>query len=366
MHAGYREVLFGLPASSLGMYQNLPRSPHRCRRNAIRRRNTMRRILVLLFLLALAILTASTTSHGQVLVSVAIAPPPLPVYVQPVCPAADYIWAPGYWAWDGDDFYWVPGTWVLAPEPGLLWTPGYWAWVDGSYVFYDGYWGPRVGFYGGIVYGFGYFGQGYEGGRWENGHFFYNRSVNNVNVTVVHNMYNTTVVNNTTEVTRVSYNGGSNGVQARPTTEQQAAAHEKHFPPSPAQTQHMQAARSNQQLRASENHGRPPIAATPKPAAFNESGAVPAKQGAYNPEEAKHSEAGRTTGERPTDNVGPAATHPKDLPPVERAPAQSTGNSQLDEKNQKQQEELAKKQEQERAKLQQQQEREHQRLEQQN
>ena len=50
-----------------------------------------------------------------------------------------------------------------------------------------------------------------EGGRWENGHFFYNRSVNNVNVTDIHNVYNTTVINSTT-VNRVSYNGGNGGI----------------------------------------------------------------------------------------------------------------------------------------------------------
>ena len=30
-----------------------------------------------------------------------IAPPVLPVYVQPVCPGDGYLWTPGYWAWDG-------------------------------------------------------------------------------------------------------------------------------------------------------------------------------------------------------------------------------------------------------------------------
>src|SRR5215469_17447755 len=158
-------------------------------------------------------------SPAQVGIVVSFGPPELPVYEQPLCPGDGYIWTPGYWAWDDedDDYYWVPGTWVLAPEVGLFWTPGYWAWEDGSYVFYNGYWGPQVGFYGGIVYGFGYFGYGYEGGRWENGHFFYNRSVNNVDITVVHNVYSTRVVNNTLTMTRISYNGGQDGIQARPT-----------------------------------------------------------------------------------------------------------------------------------------------------
>jgi hypothetical protein len=61
----------------------------------------------------------------------------------------------------------------------------------------------------------GTLGMAYEGGRWDHGQFFYNRSVNNVNVTIVRNVYNTTVINNTT-VNRVSYNGGNGGINARP------------------------------------------------------------------------------------------------------------------------------------------------------
>jgi WXXGXW repeat (2 copies) len=149
---------------------------------------------------------------------------------------------------DGD-YYWVPGTWLLAPEPGFLWTPGYWAWRDGVYVFHEGYWGPRVGFYGGVNYGFGYGGRGYEGGRWDNGHFFYNRSVNNVTQTIVKNVYNTTVENNTT-INRVSCNGGNGGVEARATAEETAAERDRHIPPLAMQTQHAEAARTNPQLRA--------------------------------------------------------------------------------------------------------------------
>ena len=51
-----------------------------------------------------------------------------------------------------------------------------------------------MGFYGGIDYGFGYFGVGFVGGRWDNGHFFYNRSVVNIDVNVIHNVYNSPVI----------------------------------------------------------------------------------------------------------------------------------------------------------------------------
>src|SRR5215470_2495941 len=177
------------------------------------------------------IFVSVAASFAQVGIAISFGPPALPVYEQPLCPGDGYIWTPGYWAYDYayGDYYWVPGTWVLAPEVGYLWTPGYWGWAGDGFIFHEGYWGPHVGFYGGIVYGFGYFGEGYVGGRWDNGRFFYNRSVNNVNVTVIHNVYNTTVINNTT-VNRVSYNGGNGGINARPTRDEESAERERHLP----------------------------------------------------------------------------------------------------------------------------------------
>src|SRR5215469_6364331 len=198
----------------------------------------MRTIMIRLFLFVLTILSASTISRGQVRISVLIAPPPLPVYEQPICPGEDYIWVPGYWAWDADydDYYWVPGTWVFAPQPGFLWTPPYWAWDDGAYLFHEGYWAPEVGFYGGIVYGFGYFGVGFVGGRWEGDRFFYNRAVTNVNVVNIRNVYHETV--NVNVENRVSYNGGPGGIQARPRPQDEAIARGRRLPPVSAQTQH--------------------------------------------------------------------------------------------------------------------------------
>jgi hypothetical protein len=234
-------------------------------------------------LFALVMLAVSAAAFAQIGISITVAPPALPVYEQPPLPAQGYIWTPGYWAYSEGDYYWVPGTWVMAPQVGFLWTPGYWGWGNGVYVFNEGYWGPHVGFYGGINYGYGYTGEGYQGGRWDNGQFAYNRAVNNVNVNNIHNTYNTTVINNTT-VNRISYNGGNGGVTARPNSEQEAAAHEKHIAPVAVQTQHAQAARANPQQRASVNQGKPAIAATPKPGAFN--AGVPAKQAGapYKPE----------------------------------------------------------------------------------
>lgn len=209
-------------------------------------------------------------------VDVRVAPPPLPVYVQPPCPVAGWLWTPGYWAWGPAGYYWVPGTWVAPPRVGFLWTPGYWGFAGGVYVWHTGYWGPHVGFYGGVHYGFGYTGVGYAGGRWVGGVFAYNRSVTNVNVTIVHNTYNRTIINNV-NVTRVSYNGGAGGVMAAPTAQERLAERERHLQPTPLQRQHMQEARRNPALSARANHGRPAIAATPRPGAFDAPGVVHAR-----------------------------------------------------------------------------------------
>jgi hypothetical protein len=118
-------------------------------------------------------------------------PPPIPDYDQPECPGDDYEWTPGYWAYSNDGgYYWVPGAWVMAPYVGVLWTPGYWGYNGGHYRWNHGYWGPHIGFYGGVNYGFGYTGSGYEGGYWHGRNFYYNTSVNRVNVSVVRNVYN--------------------------------------------------------------------------------------------------------------------------------------------------------------------------------
>ena len=126
--------------------------------------------------LAGALFIAPAAANARVFVSVAIAPPAIPVYAQPIAPGDGYIWTPGYWAWNGEGYEWVDGAWVVAPYVGALWTPGYWGYGPGGYLWNAGYWGPTVGYYGGINYGFGYFGIGFYGGYWGGGRFWYNRA----------------------------------------------------------------------------------------------------------------------------------------------------------------------------------------------
>jgi hypothetical protein len=221
---------------------------------------------------------AAQTAQADVSLSIAIAPPELPIYAQPAMPGDGYMWTPGYWSWNAqdNDYFWVPGTWVATPFIGALWTPGYWGWSDAGYNWHGGYWGSHVGYYGGINYGFGYVGVGYRGGYWNNGAFSYNRNVNNTGNARIAHTYNDRIEN--TAPARVSYNGGAGGVRLQPTHAEVAIANMPHNAQTAPQLQHEQSSRANQDLRASVNHGVPKIAATPEPGAFGASGVIAARQ----------------------------------------------------------------------------------------
>jgi hypothetical protein len=274
--------------------------------------NRLRIRVARLLLLAAGIFSVLTTIYAQTAALVTIAPPPLPVYEQPLCPADGYLWTPGYWAWDGS-YYWVPGTWVPNPQQGFIWTPPYWSWGAGGFSFHEGYWSPSVGFYGGIDYGFGYLGFGFQGGHWESGHFDYNMALSRVDTRMIHHVYNTKV---SEPVSRVSYNGGPGGVSVSDSgdSDEESAANilATHIGPVGAQIQHAWLARNDPKQRYSANHGTPPLAATALPL---------------------------------------MAIHPKDLPPV--APAAAP-----DQKYRKEQDKLVAKQTEDRENLQKKQDKE--------
>ncbi len=248
----------------------------------------MKRIKIILAITAGIFILTSTTTSAQVSVGISvtagIAPPPLVVYSQPPCPDDGFLWVPGYWAYGSDGYFWVPGVWVRPPQYGYLWTPAYWGFAGGIYSFHAGYWGPHVGFYGGINYGYGYGGTGFYGGRWEGNSFRYNTAVVNVNKTVIHNTYidRTVIVNNTNNHT--SFNGGPGGVSARPSPQEEAAVRERHVQATAEQTSHVQHAMQDRNQFASVNHGRPVTAAMNKPGGtpYNNSHAINTAHSATN------------------------------------------------------------------------------------
>jgi WXXGXW repeat (2 copies) len=276
-------------------------------------------------------------------ISVHIGPPALPVYEQPICPGAGYLWTPGYWGWNDDGgYYWVPGTWVVAPV-GMLWTPGYWGWNNGLYVWNAGYWGPHIGFYGGINYGFGYGGVGFVGGEWRGGAFFYNTAVMHVDTVHITNVYvnRTVIVNNESHV---AFNGGEGGVAVHATAQEEAYSREPHAPPVAAQVQHEHAASQNRAMFASENHGAPAVAATARPGEFSGHGVVAARAAgapyhapAMSPKEARAASPAESRGNESRANesrnnnnsrtVTPPS-HPENAPRAENARPQNESHAE--------------------------------------
>jgi hypothetical protein len=128
--------------------------------------------------------------------------------------------------------------------------------VGGNYLWHAGYWGPHVGFYGGVNYGFGYGGVGFGGGRWVGGAFRYNTAVFNVNTSVVRNVYVDRTVINNAAVSPVSFNGPG-GIRAQASAQELAAAREQHFQPTANQMSHEQTASRDRAQLASVNNGHP-------------------------------------------------------------------------------------------------------------
>jgi hypothetical protein len=242
-------------------------------------------------------------------------PPELPEYQQPPCPGDNYIWTPGYWDYaPGQGYYWVPGVWVMAPYEGALWTPGWWGFDRDRYGWHRGYWGRHEGYYGGVDYGYGYDGYGYEGGYWRGDRFAYNRVVNNVDPSRVHDIYayRFRAANNT----RISYNGGRGGVRIRPRPAEVVAMHEQHNAPLAPQRQLALQARNNHQNFARVDHGRPaqPVVTQPLRAENNVRPPEVRNPGAIAPPRARPGQARNIPPPQPghyTTNVEPQPGGPR-------------------------------------------------------
>jgi hypothetical protein len=84
-------------------------------------------------------LSAASPASAGVGVDITIAPPAPRVVVAPP-PRAGYVWAPGYWRWDGGRHVWVDGRWMRARR-NFHWMPEHWdEGRHGHYHFVPGHW----------------------------------------------------------------------------------------------------------------------------------------------------------------------------------------------------------------------------------
>jgi hypothetical protein len=66
-----------------------------------------------------------------------VAPPP--PRVERFLPHDGYVWAPGYWEWNGRSYHWVSGTY-LAERRGVNWVADRWEPVGGHWQRVAGHW----------------------------------------------------------------------------------------------------------------------------------------------------------------------------------------------------------------------------------
>ena len=79
-------------------------------------------------------------ARGYVDVSVRVAPPPLRYERVPLRPG--YVWAPGYWRWNGHRHVWVGGQY-LRLRPGYVYVAPRWHRHGPGWRFDDGHWARR-------------------------------------------------------------------------------------------------------------------------------------------------------------------------------------------------------------------------------
>ena len=77
-------------------------------------------------------------AHAYAMVDIDVRPPPNRVVVVPAA-RAGYVWAPGYWQWNGKRHVWVDGRW-MRERRDAHWVPAHWEERQGRWHFEDGHW----------------------------------------------------------------------------------------------------------------------------------------------------------------------------------------------------------------------------------
>ena len=96
------------------------------------------RKLAIASLLAAGAAVAPQLSAASVDIEVGIAPPAPRVEVAPA-PRHGYVWAQGYWAWDGHKHVWHSGRWVKERH-GEHWVADNWEHRGDHWYFRGGHW----------------------------------------------------------------------------------------------------------------------------------------------------------------------------------------------------------------------------------
>ena len=88
--------------------------------------------------IALGSAAVATEAGAIVIIEIGV-PPPAPRYERTPPPRVGYVWAPGYWRWQGQRHVWADGRWKR-DRPGSHWVAERWDDRGGRHHFEPGRW----------------------------------------------------------------------------------------------------------------------------------------------------------------------------------------------------------------------------------
>jgi hypothetical protein len=91
-----------------------------------------------MLLVAGALFMAGYASAGADIVIDAAPPAPRAEHEPPH--RDGYVWAPGYWEWNGRFFHWTSGTWIS--ERRGHWVADHWDQIGNQWRYVQGHWEP--------------------------------------------------------------------------------------------------------------------------------------------------------------------------------------------------------------------------------
>ena len=105
----------------------------------------MKRMLAAVLLATVVCLgSLARPAQAQLSISIDIGTPPPVQRVEVVHEARPgWIWAPGYWAWDGYRYFWVAGR-LMGERPGYVYAPGRWEPRGPHWHYVPEHWEPRA------------------------------------------------------------------------------------------------------------------------------------------------------------------------------------------------------------------------------
>jgi hypothetical protein len=83
-------------------------------------------------------LTTPAAAQANLNISIGT-PPPAPIYEAVPVARPGYVWAPGFWNWEGGRHVWTKGHW-MAERRGYAWVPDRWDHVNGNWHREEGHW----------------------------------------------------------------------------------------------------------------------------------------------------------------------------------------------------------------------------------